>query len=448
MKTGQCEKLVKKDQQYLTEAARAPYYPLGVRTAKGSIVTDLDGNDFIDLLGSAAVMNVGHNHPRVVRAIKQQAEVLIQYTTAYMYHEPLGDFAEVITQLTPIAGDKKVIFGFSGSDATDGAIKLVRSYTRREKIIAFEGSYHGTTYGALTLTGIGDGMKKNIGPMLPGVHHFEYPNCYRCPYGDHPDTCSLPCLRAMEEALKTWLDPQTVAGVFLEPIEGDAGILKPPKKWMRRLEELLRPHGIVLVVDEVQTGLGRTGKWFGSDHFEVQPDLFIYGKSLGAGMPLSAVVGRREIFEGLRTLGHAFTNGSNPVVMAAAMENIAVIKEENLVERSRIQGEYFKKELLKLKNDFEFIGDVRGDGLSIGVDLVMDRETRTPNGTAAKKIAYRAWEKQLILTFFAGNVLRIQPPLNIERSLVDQALSIMEKTFREFSRDEIPDEVLKISKGW
>ncbi len=448
MKTRLSEALVTRDQQFLTDATRAPYYPLAVKSARGSMVTDLDGNEFIDLLGSAAVMNIGHNHPRVVKAIQDQARELIQYTTAYMYHEPLADFARVITELTPVPGNKKVIFGFSGSDAADGAIKVVRSATGRENILAFEGSYHGTTYGSLTLTGISPGLKKGIGPMLPGIHHFEYPNCYRCPHGQDPGTCDLTCLKGLETALETDLDPATVAGAFLEPIEGDAGILKPPPKWMTRLDGILKTHGILLVVDEVQTGLGRTGKWFGMDHFDVQPDLFIYGKSLAAGMPLSAVVGRSELFEGLGTLGHAFTNGANPVVLAAALANIAVLKEENLIERSRVQGDYFKEELLKLKNRYAFIGDVRGEGLSIGIDLVKNPRTREAWGDAAKKISYRAWEKGLILTFFAGNVLRIQPPLSIPRDLIHQALTRMAETFREFDRGEIPDEVLKTAKGW
>lgn len=397
-KARQCEAagpvalaLVAEDAEVVAPCTRAPYYPLVVRRGRGATVEDVDGNSYIDFVSSAAVCNTGHAHPKVVAAIQDQAARFIHYTTAYMYHEPMIRLAKTLTEISPGAFKKNVMFGLSGSDANDGMIKAARAFTGRSKIISFEQAYHGSTYGSLSLTAISPSLRRKIGPLLPDVHHFPYPDCYRCAYRQHPDRCGLECLHTVECAFQHYLPAEEVAAVIIEPIAGDAGFLVPPPRYLEGLYALCQRNGILFAVDEVQQGFGRTGRWFSIEHYGIVPDMIAMAKSMASGMPLSAVVAREEILRALGRLSHAFTTAANPVCCAAALATIEVLREEGLLLRAEELGRYLKTRLEEFRGRFPVIGEVRGIGLSLGVDLVTDVTTKARNADAAGKIVYRCW---------------------------------------------------------
>lgn len=446
MSNIKCDELIKKDSRVIGKASRAPYFPLVIKKGKGVTFEDLDGNKYIDFFSSAAVLNTGHAHPKVVKAIKEQAEDYIHFTSDCLYTEPQVELAEMLVKVTPGNYEKRIIFGLSGSDANDGAIKLARSYTGRTKIISYIGAYHGATYGAISLTAINTDMRKKIGPLLGEIYHMPYPNCYRCAFG-LKNACSLECLEFMKYALKTYIPPEEVAAIIIEPILGDLGFIVPPQKYMNELHNLCKEHGILFIVDEVQQGFGRTGKWFSIEHFGIIPDIILMGKSIASGLPLSAIEAKKEIIDSLE-MSHIFTLQGNAICASAAIATIKVIKEENLVENSKIMGEYIKNRLHKLQEEYEIIGDVRGKGLSIGIDLVKNRIIKEKDKVAAAKISYRCMQKGLLLIFFAGNILRIQPPLIIKKNEIDEAIDILESSIKEYLQGMIPNSVLDTVKGW
>lgn len=440
--------IVKKDGKYISNASRVVYYPLAVKSAKGAIVVDEDDNIYIDMLSSAGSINTGHCHPRVVDAILKQANNLILYTPAYMYHRNLAELAEKITQITPGKFEKKVTFGLSGSDAVDGAIKLARYYTKRQKIVSFIRSYHGSTYGALSLSACSLNMRRNLGPFLPEIYHVAYPDCYRCPYGLRKENCSFHCIKYIQYLFENYIPAEEVAAIIIEPIQGDAGIIVPPDGFLSQLKTLCEKYEILFIVDEIQQGFGRTGKWFSIEHWNIEPDIMVLGKAIASGMPLSAIVARKEILDSWSPPAHLFTTGGNPIACAAALATINVIEDEQLVERSAELGEYVKSKFYEMMNKYSIIGDVRGKGLSIGVDIVKNRITKERDTTSAAKICYRSWQKGLLLTFFSGSVLRIQPPLVISKEQIDNALDIIESSIIDLLNNKIPDEVLNTIKGW
>jgi len=353
-----------------------------------------------------------------------------------------------LCQITPGNGPKKVSFGLSGSDANDGAIKLARSFTKRQKVIAFFRSYHGTTYGAMSLSAINLNMRRNLGPLLPEIYHVPFADCYRCPFKLEPSRCSLACIDYLKMLFDTTIPAEEVAAIIVEPIQGDAGIVVPPDKYLPALKKICEEHGILFVAEEVQIGFGRTGKWFAVEHWDIEPDVIILGKAIASGMPLSALVARKEIMDSWNAPAHLTTMEGNPVCCAAALATIETIRQENLVEKSRELGDYIQGRFNELKKEHELIGDVRGRGLLIGVDLVTDRESKQRAEKAAAKICWRCWEKGLILTFFSKSVLRVAPPLVITRTEAEHALDIIEDSFKELEAGKIPDEVLDNIRGW
>lgn len=439
---------VKRDGQVYSEFARIPYYPLTIKQGRGAIIEDMDGNKYIDMLAAASSLNTGHSHPRIVKALKKQLDKFISYTAAYTYSEPLVELGEELCKITPGDFDKRVVYGLTGSDANDGMIKMARGYTGKKKIISFIGSYHGTTYGAISLSAISLNMRKKIGPLLPEIEHIRYPDCYRCAFKEKVETCNLECLNDFKSALTTYLPADDIAAIVMEPIAGDAGLIVPPQKYMDAIYKLCKENDILFVSEEVQQGFGRTGKWFCIEHFGIEPDILILGKSIASGLPLSAIVARKEITDALGPPVHSFTMSGNALSCIAALETINVIRDEDLLERSKVLGAYAKSRFEKMKEKYEIIGDVRGMGLSIGVDLVIDRESKVGNKEAAAKICYRCWEKGIILIFLAEGVLRVQPPLVILKDELDKALNIIEESIVEYLNGEIPDDVLSVAKGW
>jgi 4-aminobutyrate aminotransferase len=441
-------KIVKQDKEVVSPASRIPYYPFVMKRGEGATVEDIDGNRYIDFLSSATTLNTGHTHPKVVRAIKEQVNNFTNYTTAYMYNKILVELAQELVQITPGNKGKKVSFGLSGSDANDGAIKLARSFTKRQKIIAFLRSYHGSTYGAISLSAISLNMRRNIGPFLPEIYHVPYPDCYRCPFKLKLANCNLACLDYLKMILETLIPAEEVAAVIIEPIQGDAGIIIPPDKYLPALKKICEDNNILFIADEVQTGFGRTGKWFAIEHWGIEPDIILLGKAIASGMPLSAIVAKKEIMDSWKAPAHLFTMGGNAVSCAASLATISVIKEERLIEKSKEMGNYIKARFNELKKGHELIGDVRGKGLLIGIDLVSDRETKQRAEKEAAKVCWCCWEKGLILTFFSKSVLRIAPPLVITKKEVDLALDIIEGSIKDVEEGKISDQVLEKICGW
>lgn len=433
--------IIEKEKELLSYTTRVPYYPLVVAEAKGVYVKDVEGNCFIDFLASAAVINTGHNHEKIVKAIKNQIDQFIHYTPAYMYHKPHTDLAEKLVEITPCNYEKRVAFGLSGSSSVDGALKVARAYTGRNRIISFLRAYHGTTVGSISVSGYNTAMREGLGPLMPDVHFIPYPDSYRGRTGEE-------CLNYFKELLETVLPAKEIAAVIYEPIQGDAGILVPEKSFYKELAKICRENGILMIADEVQTGFGRTGKLFATEHFEIEPDLLVLGKAMASGMPISALVGRKEILECWSAPAHFFNTAGNPVSCVAASATIDVIADERLAENANLVGGYIMDEFRKMMEKYLCIGDVRGLGLMIGVDIVKNRETKERDVDKTAKICWRCWEKGLILAFFSGSVLRVEPPLTITMTEAKKAMGIIREAICDVEDGLVPDFVLDEIKGW
>lgn len=438
--------IVSRDLNSISASSRTPYYPFVVSSGRSATLYDADGNRYIDFFAGAASLNTGTCHPRVVGAIKEQAEKLICYTTGVAYEESAVELAEKLVKITPGSFKKKVAFGLSGSDTIDGAIKFARKFTGRSQIITFQGAYHGCTYGALSASAISLNMRRGIGPMLPGFHHFSYPICGKCPWKKSSSSCSMPCFAEIEKALSQRLAPEEVAAVIFEPIAGDIGVILPPQRYVDALVGLCKKSGILFVSDEVQQGMGRTGKWFACEHFHIEPDIMAMSKALASGMPLSALVMREDIADSLQSPGHCFTLAANALCCRAALATIDVIEDEKLLQRSAELGEKIKNRLNSMKDKLPELGDTRGLGLTIGQEIIKD--DGSPNRSACAKICGRCWERGLIVTFLSDNVLRIQPPLVISDEEAEEGLMILEKAIEDYEEGTISDDVLSFTKGW
>lgn len=446
--TQKTNNIIEDEGKYLSYTTRVPYYPLVVSEAKGATIKDIEGNTFIDFLASAAVINTGHNHPRIVKAIKDQVDKFIHYTPAYMYHEPHTKLAKRLVEVTPGEYEKRVAFGLSGSSSVDGAIKAARAHTGRPIIVSFLRSYHGTTMGAISVSGISLDMRKNLGPLIPDVHFIPYPDSYRGQFNDEGACYGDGYINYFKELLKTVIPPDKVAGIIYEPIQGDSGVLIPPKAFYNELDAICKEHGILLIADEVQTGFGRTGKMFASEYFDIEPDILVVGKALASGMPLSGLVARREIFESWGTPAHFFNTAGNPISCAAAIETINVIEDEGLLDHTNEIGAYLMDSFKIMEKKYNCIGDVRGVGLLIGVDIVKDRVTKERDVEKTAKICWRCWEKGLILAFFSGSVLRVAPPLTLTKDEAIKAIKIIDEAISDVENGLVSDEVLKEIKGW
>ena len=415
----------------LTESGLDPksYNNPIVDEARGVYVRDPDGNVFFDLISGRCVVNTGYNHPRVVEAIKAQGERSIHWQTEQSY-TLVRRFEEMLG-----SGLKQVYWGQSGSLSNDHAIKAVRRITGKPTIIAFTGSYHGSSMGAISLSGYDPSMKRHYGPLVPGIIHVPYASCYRCPLKmEHPG-CGLACLAYIEDvAFKSYVPADEVAAVFVEPIQGDAGWHIPPPGWHEGLKRLCERHGILHVADEVQMGFGRTGTWLGMDHWGVKPDVVILGKALGSGVPISAVVLGRDLLESTDPEPipiHAQSFSATPLGTAAAHATMDVICDEKLCENSERMGAYMRKRLVELMDEHPSIGDVRGMGLLIGVEIVKDRVRKTPNPAAANDICAEAFKRgvyTLNMGSYGGRALRVAPPLIVTEEQLDNVVEILDES--------------------
>lgn len=441
------ERLISIDEKYIGKSTRASYFPLVAEKTEGVKVIDLDGNEYIDMVSSACVVNTGYCHPEIIGALKDQMDKYIHFANDYFYTEPQVELAKILTRITPGNFEKKVIFGFSGSDAIDSSIKIARSYTGRPKLISFVGAYHGSTYGAISLSAIDTNMKRNIGPLLPEVFHLEYPNILNKDENLTEDEFADVEFDKFLKNFDYYIPKEEVAAIYIEPIIGDLGLIKAPKKFMQRLRQFCSDNQILLIVDEIQQGFGRTGKWFSIEHFDVVPDIVVMGKAMASGLPMSAVVGPSEAIDSIPMPGQLFTLQGNALSSVAAIKTIEIIEKENLLERAGQVGEYIVDRFKKIQEKSSYISSIRGTGLSIGVDLE-DKSNKYSPRDLVKKICYRSFEKGVILIYLAGKTLRVQPPLTIKNSEVEKAMDIIEESFKELEEGKIKDDILDKIKGW
>jgi len=406
-------------------------YPLVIERGEGAIVEDVDGNQFLDFAAGIAVVATGHSHPRVVSAIQKQAAKFLHMSGTDFYYESMVSLAEKLARLTPGNMARRVYFGNSGTEAIEAAIKLARFHTGRDKFIAFLGSFHGRTMGALSLTASKVTQRRGFHPPLP-VHHIPYANCYRCPYGKQPETCNVECVAVLEDQLfKTVLPPEEVAGIVVEPIQGEGGYVVPPAKFHQELRRIADRYGILLIHDEVQSGMGRTGKMFASEHFDVSPDIVTLAKGIASGLPLAATVARADVMT-WPPGAHASTFGGNPVSIAAALTTIELLEEE-LVENAAQIGAYMLEGMKTWPEKFRIVGDVRGRGLMIGLELVLDKEAKAPAPELRDRLEMMAFERGLLILGAGRSSIRLCPPLVITREQADFAMITLDECLRQLA---------------
>jgi 4-aminobutyrate aminotransferase len=400
-------------------------YPLVIQRGEGAMVEDVDGNHFLDFAAGIAVVATGHSHPRVVSAIQKQAAAFLHMSGTDFYYESMVSLAEKLARLTPGNVARRVYFGNSGTEAIEAAIKLARYHTGRDKFIAFLGGFHGRTMGALSLTASKVTQRRGFHPPLP-VNHIPYANCYRCPYGKQPETCAVECVTVLEDQLfKTVLPPEEVAAIVVEPIQGEGGYLVPPPKFHQELRRIADRYGILLIHDEVQSGMGRTGKMFASEHFDVAPDIVTLAKGIASGMPLAATIARADVMT-WPPGAHASTFGGNPVSIAAALTTIELLEEELLANTAGVGG-YMLEKMKTWPERCRFVGDVRGRGLMIGIELVLDKEAKTPAPELRDRLEAMAFERGLLVLGCGKSSIRLCPPLVITREQADFAMSTLDE---------------------
>ena len=400
-------------------------YPFVMSRGEGALVEDVDGNSFLDFNAGIAVVAAGHSHPRVVASIQQQAARFLHMSGTDFYYENMVELAEKLAALMPGQGPNRVYFGNSGTEAVEAAIKMSRYHSGRDKFIAFVGGFHGRTMGSLSLTGSKVVQRKGFGPMLP-VHHIPYAYCYRCAYGKHPDTCNVECVKVIEDQLfKTILPAEEVAAIVVEPVQGEGGYVVPPAKFHQELRRIADKYGILLIHDEVQCGMGRTGKMFASEHFGVDPDIVTLAKGIASGMPLGVAVARADVMN-WRPGAHASTFGGNPVSVAAALTTIELL-EESLIENAARMGAHILSRLSDWPRRFRYVGDVRGLGLMIGIEFVTDKVTKEPAHLLRNRLEQMAFERGLLILGCGNSSIRLCPPLVVTEDQADYAVDTLEQ---------------------
>lgn len=416
--------LIKRAREVLTPAL-AIHTNIVAKKAQGIYVEDLNGKRYMDFSSGLATTNTGHNHPLIVEAIKKQAESFI-HSGCIFYYEPLTVLAENLGKVTP-KGVDMFFFSNSGAEAVEGSLKLARFVTSRKGIIAFTGGFHGRTYGAASLTSSNIRYRKSYIPFLPGVYHSPYPYCFRCYFGQRPESCSMDCYEYLERLFKQMIPPEEVACMIIEPVLGEGGYVVPPEAFLRNLRQLCDRWGILLILDEVQSGMGRTGRWFASEHFGITPDIMTIAKGIASGLPLSAVASTKTIMSKWPPGAHGTTFGGNPVACAAAIATIKVIEEENLLENATLVGGHAIERLNTIKGSHPCVGDVRGLGLMIGIEFV--KNDKGPYTEGLKNILNYCLERGLVLieSGVDRNVIRFAPPLIIRKEEMDRGLDILEE---------------------
>jgi len=427
--------LVKKDEMFISPSY-VRFYPLVIDSAEGCIVKDVDGNEYIDFNSGLVCLNVGHRHPKVVSAIKHQCDRFLHYSNTDFYYQEVVDLAEKLTEITPGQFDKKVYFGNSGTEAIEAAVKMAKWHTRKHRFIAFISAFHGRTLGSLSFTASKLAQRRYFFPLLDGVTHVPYPYCYRCPFKLSLPECNYWCIDFIDEmVLQKYVPPEEVAGILFESIQGEGGYVVPPPEYFPRLKKLADKYGLLMIDDEVQSGVGRTGKWWAIEHWKIEPDIICIAKSIAAGLPLGATVARAKIMD-WEGGSHASTFGGNPLSCVAASAVIDIIKDEKLMDNATKLGSYIMKRLQEFQEKCEILGDVRGKGLMIGAEIVENKKTKKPAKEKASEIMNRCWKHGVAVITCGTSTIRIAPPLIITRELVDSSMDIIEDTMKEVEKEK------------
>ncbi len=398
------------------------YLPLVIAEGHGALLTDVDGNTFVDFTGGIGCLAVGHSHPRVVEAAQEQVALFTHTDFTIVPYENYVELAERLADLAPISGEVRAGFFNAGAEAVENAVKFARAYTKRPAVIAFDGGFHGRTLMAMSLTSKTHPYKAGLGPFAPEVYRVSFPDTYR-----GPDTETA--LAELERAFQTRVAAEEVAAIIFEPVQGESGFIVPPKEFLQGVRRIADEHGIVLIVDEVQTGFGRTGTMFAIEHFGIEPDLLTVAKSVAAGLPLSGVIGRAEIMNAPRDSAIGGTYVGNPVSIAAAHAVLDVLEEERLLERSNEIGEVIRERMESWAERFDCVGDVRGLGAMLAVELVSDRDRKTPAPELATAVVEAASARGLLLlkAGIHGNCLRVLVPLVVTDEQLDEGLGAWEE---------------------
>jgi 4-aminobutyrate aminotransferase len=421
--------IIDRDSKYVSPSYTRDY-PFVIARGEGAVVEDVDGNRFLDCAAGIAVNSTGVSHPEVVKAITEQAQKFIHMSGTDFYYEPQVRLAEELAGIAPVDGDVRTFFGNSGTEATEAALKLSRYFTKRHGVIAFLGAFHGRSLGSLSLTASKAIQRRGFGPFMPGVYHAPYADCYRCPVGARPETCAAECLAFIEDQILVHLiSPDEVAAIVVEPIQGEGGYVVPPKQFLQRLRELTKQHGMLLVLDEVQSGMGRTGRMFAADHFDIKGDVVNIAKGIASGLPLGVTCARADIMS-WPPGAHASTFGGNPVACAAASATIKLLKEQ-LIANAATVGEHLMNGIRELQHRHDIIGDIRGKGLMIGIELVRNRQTKE-RAVEERNALVQAMFRRGVLILGAGkNAVRLAPPLVLTKSQADSVVAVMDEALTE-----------------
>lgn len=405
--------------------------PIVVASAKGATVTDLEGNTYIDCFSGISVVNAGHCNPRVIDAVKEQVEKLVHCCTYVYYTIPATRLARKLAEITP-GNLQKTCFGNSGAEAVETALKIGRKFSRKHEIIALMCSFHGRTLGTLSVTGQAGRKNYGMGPYLGDVAFAPAPYCYRCSLKLEYPECGVQCAKMVDDVVN-YATAGNVAEFIAEPVMGEAGIVVPPKEYFSEVKKILDRYGILFIADEVQTGFGRTGKMFASEHYGIAPDAIATAKGIADGLPLGACTTRADIGEAFEPGDHLSTFGGNPVSCAAALANIDYLLENKLADEAARKGEYVTRRLRELQQRHKLIGDVRGLGLMLGIELVRDQKLKTPAPSEAEKVRELALGKGVLLGHggVKGCTVRVQPPLVITEEQLDKTVEVIDECLRE-----------------
>ncbi|MEM0448637.1 MAG: acetyl ornithine aminotransferase family protein [Methanomassiliicoccales archaeon] len=425
--------IIEKDTKYLATSTKTS--PLAIESGRGAVVRDVDGNTYLDFASGVAVLNLGHAHPAVTAAIQEQAAKFAHFAGTDYYYEVQSRLAEKLCGLALMPGDKRVFFSNSGTECIEAAIKLARWSTGRKMMISFIGGFHGRTMGSLSLTASKRVQQERYFPTMPGVVHIPFAYCYRCPYRLEYPTCDIWCARILEEVhFDTYLPPDEVAAMFIEPIQGEGGYIVPPKEFVQIMHRTCRAYDILLVDDEVQAGIGRTGRMWAMEHHEVVPDVMCSAKALGSGIPIGATIFPKKLDWG-KMGAHSNTFGGNAIACASALATLDTLEKEELIAAARKKGIHLRKRLEELQQKYELIGDVRGLGLMQATEFVKDRRTKERACKERDRIAELCFKRGLIVIGCGRSGLRYIPPLNIEMEQLDAGLEVLESAIKEVTKD-------------
>jgi 4-aminobutyrate aminotransferase len=420
------------DRKFVSPSYTRPY-PLVMKRGRGAMVEDVDGNTFLDFSAGIAVCSTGHAHPEIVAAIQKQAADFIHMSGTDFYYPQMVELAQKLADSVPGKSPRKVYFGNSGAEAIEAAMKVSRFHTKRDKFIAFYGAFHGRTFGALSLTASKVTQRRGFSPLVPGVTHVPYGYCYRCPYNLTPQTCSIDCGTFLRDVVfKTAVPPEEVAAIFVEPVLGEGGYVIPPVEFLQELKSICEDYGILFVADEVQSGMGRTGKMWAIEHFGIEPDILCTAKGLASGMPIGVMIARADLMN-WPPGAHASTFGGNPVSCAAALATIKLLEERYTENAARI-GKYILEKISDWPRTHPLVGEVRGLGLMIAIELVRDKNTRVKAHEEREQLLHAAFKRGLLILGCGDNVVRLMPPLLIDQRQADVAVEILEEVLTRAER--------------